>query len=95
MPTAQGSSSTNNGQPGAQLIQYSGVPIPTAINRLQAGNEEGIGMRDRKFTPMDVDIRSRPASRNAESLNERGKVVIGCSEGEGGFYCKPGDEDCG
>jgi hypothetical protein len=45
---------------------------------------------------MDVDVDSRPVSRNAggDIVNERGKVVI--TGGEESFgYCNPGDEDCG
>jgi hypothetical protein len=55
-----------------------------------------VGTAERKFTPMDVDVDSRPVSRNAggDIVNERGKVVI--TGGEESFgYCKPGDEDCG
>jgi len=50
---------------------------------------------------MDVDVKSRPVSRNeqGEVLNERGKVVIGGGDGEDGGmgfgFCRPGDEDCG
>lgn len=54
---------------------------------------------------MDVDVASRPVSRNedGEVLNSRGKVVIVGGGGEEGDefggesfgYCRPGDEDCG
>lgn len=57
--------------------------IPPAINRLQAEN-----LGERKFTPMDVDV----ASRRASEVGGNEKIKIG--EGEG-FFCRPGDEDCG
>ena len=53
---------------------------------------------------MDVDVNSRPVSRQEggesgkEMLNSRGKIVISgedMGEGENFGYCKPGDEDCG
>jgi hypothetical protein len=67
-------------------------------NRLQASNNEGISIAERKFTPMDVDVNSRPVSRNehGEVLNSRGKVVFGGEgDGESLGFCRPGDEDCG
>lgn len=73
------------------------TPIPRAINRLQhLSVEESHPSAERKFTPMDVDVNSRPTSSKGEAgeevLNSRGKVVI-TGDGEGG-YCMPG-EDCG
>jgi hypothetical protein len=70
-------------------------PIPRAINRLQVSESQ---IKERKFTPMDVDVSSRPASSKGgeeEVLNSRGKIVIGGGEGYG--FCRPGEdcEDCG
>jgi hypothetical protein len=72
-----------------------GPPIPRAINRLQVSESQ---INERKFTPMDVDVSSRPASSKGgeeEVLNSRGKIVIGGGEGYG--FCRPGEdcEDCG
>lgn len=73
-------------------ISIAQVPIPKAINRLQTeGQVSGFG--ERKFTPMDVDVQSRPVSSSGEVVNARGKIVIG--EVEGPSFCRPGDEDCG
>ena len=89
-------------QPQPQLTSYdpkpsamTGPPIPRAINRLQVSESQ---INERKFTPMDVDISSRPASSKGgeeEALDSRGKVVIGGGEGYG--FCRPGQdcEDCG
>jgi len=62
---------------------------------LQTGEGQGAGFGERKFTPMDVDVKSRPVSSNgeAEVINERGKVLIGGDDSMG--FCRPGDEDCG
>jgi len=72
-------------------------PIPRAINRLQhLSAEESHPSAERKFTPMDVDVKSRPTSSKGEEgqvLNSRGKIVI-TGDAEGGGYCMPG-EDCG
>ncbi|CZS90136.1 uncharacterized protein RAG0_01291 [Rhynchosporium agropyri] len=73
------------------------TPIPRAINRLQAA----VNGEERKFTPMDVDVNSRPTSSKGEVvdevevLNERGKIQVG-GEAGGGGYCRPGEdcEDC-
>lgn len=76
----------------------SNPPIPRAINRLQhLAVEEAQPSSERKFTPMDVDVTSRPTSSKGEAaqgevVNSRGKIVI-TGDGEGG-YCMPG-EDCG
>jgi hypothetical protein len=73
-------------------------PIPRAINRLQTLSvEESHPSAERKFTPMDVDVNSRPTSSKGEAgegevLNSRGKIVI-TGDSEGGGYCVPG-EDC-
>jgi hypothetical protein len=72
-----------------------GPPIPRAINRLQVSESQ---INERKFTPMDVDVSSRPASSKGgeeEVVNSRGKIVIG--DGEGMGFCRPGEdcEDCG
>jgi len=71
------------------------VAIPKAINRLQGGEGQALGLGERKFTPMDVDIKSRPTSRggDGEVVNERGKVVIGSEDRVG--FCIPGGGDCG
>jgi hypothetical protein len=70
------------------------------------GGDSGNDEIQRKFTPMDVDT-SLPGSREVSSsltvvdegeiVNSRGKIVIGGpeAEGEGVFFCRPGDEDCG
>ncbi|KAF8863759.1 hypothetical protein BDZ45DRAFT_712112 [Acephala macrosclerotiorum] len=81
------------------------TPIPKAINRLQALPLAA----ERKFTPMDVDVSSRPGSSKGDAvdggnggdglekevLNSRGKIVIGGADGDGESYgfCRPG-EDC-
>lgn len=49
---------------------------------------------------MDVDVKSRPVSRNedGEIVNERGKIVIGGDNDDDNNnmgFCRPGDEDCG
>ncbi|CZR66191.1 uncharacterized protein PAC_16092 [Phialocephala subalpina] len=79
------------------------TPIPKAINRLQALPLAA----ERKFTPMDVDVSSRPGSSRGEGLekgegggevlNSRGKIVIGGGDGESFGFCRPGEacEDCG
>jgi len=72
-------------------------PIPRAINRLQhLSVEESHPSAERKFTPMDVDVNSRPTSSKGEEgqvVNSRGKIVI-TGDSEAGGYCLPG-EDCG
>jgi hypothetical protein len=76
----------------------SNPPIPRAINRLQSLSvEESHPSAERKFTPMDVDVSSRPTSSKeedgeAEVLNSRGKIVI-AGESKAGGYCLPG-QDC-
>lgn len=73
-------------------------PIPRAINRLQTLSvEESHSSVERKFTPMDVDVNSRPTSSKGEAgdgevLNSRGKIVI-TGDSDAGSYCRPG-EDC-
>jgi len=70
-------------------------PISKAINRLQASNGQTVGLGERNFTPMDVDVRSRPVSRNGDGklVNEREIIVVGGNDDLG--FCRPGDEDCG
>jgi len=70
------------------------TPLPRAINRLQSSSST---TSERKFTPMDVDVSSRPGSSKGEVLNSRGKIVVGGEEGEGMGFCRPGEdcEDCG
>ncbi|KUJ21124.1 uncharacterized protein LY89DRAFT_681731 [Mollisia scopiformis] len=60
--------------------------LPRAINRLQSSDS---ATGERKFTPMDVDVNSRPGSSGAE------KVVVEEQEGTG--VCRPSEdcEDCG
>ncbi|KAL2074516.1 hypothetical protein VTL71DRAFT_8294 [Oculimacula yallundae] len=99
----ESSASTSISTPLSQLTpQTTGstnAPIPRAINRLQAV----VSSDERKFTPMDVDVNSRPSSskgavhggNDVEVLNARGKIQIGGESGGGG-YCRPGEdcEDC-
>ncbi|KAH7360446.1 selT/selW/selH seleno protein domain-containing protein, partial [Rhexocercosporidium sp. MPI-PUGE-AT-0058] len=97
-------SAPSSQDPTPQNTTGTNTPIPRAINRLQAA----VSSDERKFTPMDVDVNSRPGSRGgdgvdgmgevgrdeAEVLNSRGKIQVGGeNEGGGGGYCRPG-EDC-
>ncbi|KAH8778269.1 Rdx family-domain-containing protein [Hyaloscypha sp. PMI_1271] len=93
-PTPQNAGSSTKPQ------NYMGnPPIPRALNRLQhLSVEESHPSVERKFTPMDVDVNSRPTSSKGDAgegevLNSRGKIVI-TGDSEGGGYCMPGD-DCG
>jgi hypothetical protein len=89
------SQNTSTNKPSSYM---SNPPIPRAINRLQSLSvEESHPSAERKFTPMDVDVNSRPTSSKGEAgegeaLNSRGKIVI-TGDSEGGGYCLPG-EDC-
>jgi len=89
-PEPQDDSTTN------PVLNYK--PIPRAINRLQTLSvEESQPSAERKFTPMDVDVTSRPTSSKGEAgegelLNSRGKIVI-TGDSEAGGFCRPG-EDC-
>jgi hypothetical protein len=73
--------------------QTTTLAIPKAINRLQDGEGQSSGIGERRFTPMDVDIKSRHVSSNGdlETFGESQKK--GGKEGAG--FCRPGDEDCG
>ncbi|OWP06178.1 selT/selW/selH selenoprotein domain-containing protein [Marssonina coronariae] len=78
-------------------VTATNAPVPCAFDRIQATGTTN----ERKFTPMDVDISSRPGSSQGkdecsdEFLNARGKIQLGDESGVG-EYCKPGDkcEDC-
>ncbi|KAI6710685.1 guanine nucleotide-binding protein gamma subunit [Diplocarpon mali] len=74
-------------------VTATNAPVPCAFDRIQATGTTN----ERKFTPMDVDISSRPGSSQGkdecsdEFLNARGKIQLGDESGVG-EYCKPGDK---
>ncbi|KAG4416834.1 hypothetical protein IFR04_010030 [Cadophora malorum] len=95
--STQQSSEPSSQEPTPQNTTGTNTPLPRAINRLQAA----VTSDERKFTPMDVDVNSRPSSSRGDagegalsqeaegSVNSRGKIQIG--EGGGGF-CRPGED---
>lgn len=97
----QQSSEPSSQEPTPQNTTGINTPIPRAINRLQAA----VSSNERKFTPMDVDVNSRPTSSRGDAgdgavngdaegvLNARGKIQVGES---GSGFCRPGEdcEDC-
>jgi predicted Rdx family selenoprotein len=82
LPRVQGSTLPAEG------TATSSAPPPKAMDHLQ--NTSGDG--DRRSTSGNLAASSRPLSTNGGG-EQTDKVVIGA--GEGVFYCKPGDEDCG
>ncbi|KAH6720101.1 selT/selW/selH seleno protein domain-containing protein [Leptodontidium sp. MPI-SDFR-AT-0119] len=104
--SASASSNPSSQEPTPQNTTGTNTPIPRAINRLHAA----VSGDERKFTPMDVDVNSRPGSSRGdvagelggeggggEVLNSRGKIQVGGeNEGGGSGYCRPGEdcEDC-
>ncbi|KAK0125109.1 hypothetical protein ONS96_008975 [Cadophora gregata f. sp. sojae] len=101
-PSSQQGSEPSSLEPAPQNTTGINTPIPRAINRLQSP----LGSNERKFTPMDVDVASRPTSSKGDAgegainqdagefVNSRGKIQV-VGETIGGF-CKPGEdcEDC-
>ncbi|KAI9055299.1 hypothetical protein LZ554_000259 [Drepanopeziza brunnea f. sp. 'monogermtubi'] len=97
-PTSTQPISTTSQDPLPQNTNTNtGTPVPHAINHLQALE----GPNERKFTPMDVDVSSRPSSSQGqgggggEVVDARVKAEVS-DENSGGGYCKPGEdcEDC-
>lgn len=66
----------------------SNPPVSRAQDALQDVN--GDGARDGHGDELE---RAKTVVGDEEGVEEDGKIVI--SGGEGVFYCKPGDEDCG